>query len=298
MENFLVEIGGFAFPIRLPGRGFRLEENYLPFLVDRDGDGTPGWLVRREEIPGDLESPAPVIPPFPRWEVERRGEEKIFRVRKQADSPRLWKAARLVPDLSRGVIWNARTDEENIFPLRELDQLLFAHFLLSRRGLIIHGAAGELGGKGYIFPAPAGGGKSTWAELMKVIPDWTVLGEDKIILRITDGQIRIFGTPWNPRRGFRRNASAPLKGIFFLEHSPGNYLRRLRKAEVIAGLLRQAFLPFPAAADLDGAVALLEDVVRRIPAFNFGFRPDNGALDYFRGAIGEKAKNERGGRRR
>ncbi len=287
MENFLVEIGGFAVPVRLPDRGYRLEENCLPFLAAPGGDESPGWLVRRGPIPRILESPSPSLPPFSRWETERRGEEKIFRVRKRADSPRLWKSARLVSDLSRGEIWNARSLEDTIFPLRELDQLLFAHFLLPRRGLIIHGAAGGRGGEGYLFPAPGGGGKSTWADLLKNTPGWSVLGEDKVILRVIDGQLRIFGTPWNPRREFRKNASAPLKGIFFLRHSPENSVRPLREAEVLAGLLEQTFLPFPAAVEMEKALALLEAAVRQIPAFRFGFRPDPGAVNFFQSALGE-----------
>lgn len=286
MENFLVEIGGYAVPVRLPDRGCRLEETYFSFLAAPGRNESSGWLVRRGPIPRILESPSPSLPPFSRWEIEHRGEEKIFRLRKRADSSRLWKAARLVSDLSRGEIWNARSPEDIIFPLRELDQLLFAHFLLSRRGLIIHGAAGELGGKGYLFPAPAGGGKSTWSDLLKSAPGWSVLGEDKIILRVINERLRIFGTPWNPRREFRQNASAPLQGIYFLHHNPENSVRRLRPGEVIAGLLGQAFLPFPAAA-MEEVLVLLETATERTPAFSFGFRPEPGAVNYFQSAVGE-----------
>ncbi|MDP8236994.1 MAG: hypothetical protein P9M08_11470 [Candidatus Erginobacter occultus] len=285
MENFLVEIGGLSVSLKLPVRSFQLEKSYLPFLVAATGEETSGWLVNRESIPRDLNSPSGANPPFPRWEVEAGGEEKIFRVRRRSDSPRLWKAARMAADLSRGEIWNAGSAEEILFPLRELGRLLFAHFLLPRRGLLLHGAAARISGSGYIFPALSGGGKSTWAELMNTNPNWSVIAEDQVIVRAINGELRIFGTPWNPRREFQKNASAPLKGIYFLHHGRENSIRGREAAEIIPGLLQQAFLPFPDPSDLEEALSLLETMAGEIPAYDFGFRPEISAINYFQAAL-------------
>ncbi len=296
MENFLVEIGGLAVSVQLPGPDFQPENSYLPFLAAPNLEAAAVWVVRREAIPIPGQSPSPSAPPFPRWEIGTGKSRKVFLLRKRKDAPDPWKAGRMTPDLSRGEIWTERSPEGVVHPLRELDQLLFAHFLLPRRGLLIHAAA-EIDGAGYLFPAPAGGGKSTWAELMEREPGWTVLGEDRIVLREAGGYFRIFGTPWNPRRKFRKNASAPLEGVFFLHHSPADNIRRLRPAEVLPGLLHQAFLPFPAADELEEALSLLEAAAAKIPAFRFGFRPEQTANNCFKTAIGQTPRAPGRGRR-
>lgn len=282
METLRVEIGGLTLALDLPGSDFRLEESYRPFLSSRNKPLAGAWRISPEEIPTAWQTPTPEGPPFPRWDIIGSGGDKFFRLRAREEFPELWKAARTNPDLSRVEIRTVRSPGNPIYPLREIDGLLFAHFLLLRRGVLVHAAAAGFGGTGYLFPAPGGGGKSTWSELLRSGSGWNVLGEDKIILRAEGAGFRIFRCPWNPRRERRGDDSAPLAGIYFLRHRATEEIRPLERAETVRRLLEQTFLPFPAAADLEKALSLLEQAAGGTPAFAFGFRPERTAVEYFR----------------
>ncbi len=288
MEKLRMEIGGLPLSIGFADPDSRAEDCYRPFLSSRGGPPAGSWRVSREAIPETWQRPAPEAPPFPRWDIVDSGGEIIFRLRKAVDSPELWKAARTDPDLSRVEIRTDLSPESVIHPLRELVGLLFAHFLLPRRGLIVHAAAAEYGGAGYLFPAPGGGGKSTWAELLRSQSGWTVLGEDKVILRAAGGGCRIFSCPWNPIRERQTNDSAPLAGIYFLRHRAAEEIRPLGVGETVRKLLGQTFLPFPGADDLEKAISLLEEAAGGTPAFAFGFRPKDSAAGYFRDFLSGK----------
>ena len=95
----------------------------------------------------------------------------------------------------------------------------------------------------------------------------------------------IFGTPWNHRQKFQVAESATLRGIFFLHHSSENQIKQIKKFLSIQEILQQAFMPFNDRDELDQAVSIIEDVIRRVPTYSFGFQPDQSALDYFQSFI-------------
>ncbi len=284
MPEVLVEIGGWTVSIILTEPGSRLEPAYRQFLSSSYRKPNAEWKVEPEPIPSELDSAPPSPPPFPLWEIERGERRTAFRLWKRMGSAELWKAARTDTGLSRGKIWTDRSSDSLAYPLRGLDQLLFAHFFLHRGGLIVHAAAAEISGRGYLFPAPAGGGKSTWAKLLGGVPGVNVLAEDKIVLRREGNNLRIFGTPWNPNPESRVAGSAALEGIFFLSHHPENSLQPLEPAETLRQLLQQSFLPF-SALELEEALSILEDVTGAMVSSGFGFRPDRSAIEYFLTAI-------------
>lgn len=293
MPEFLVDIGGATVSILLPGRYARLEPAYRPFLQASRGKPEAGWRVNPDPFPRNLAATPPSPPPFPLWEIERGESQRLFRFRKRLDSPELWKAARTAPSVSRGEIWTDRSRDSRTYPLRGIDQLLFAHFLLSRGGLIVHAAAAEVAGRGCLFPGPGGAGKSTWAKLLGGVPGLTVLGEDKVILRGSADGLRILGTPWNPEPASRVAGSAKLAGIYFLDHSRENAIQPLEPFAALRQLLGQTFLPF-SAPELDEAVSVLEEAVRAAETFSFGFRAERSAVEYFRDAVERRPGEDTG----
>lgn len=288
MAKILVEIGGWSVSLDFPGRPPRLEPSYGPFLVPSAEAPSAEWRVNREPFPPGLESPSP----SPRWRIEERDGSKVFRLQRWLGSPDLWKAARMTPDLSRGEIWADRSEDSSVHPLREIDQLIFAHFFVRRRGLIVHAAAASVAGRGYLFPAPGGSGKSTWSALLSRAPGCVLLGDDKVVLRGTEGGVRIHSTPWNPTLGLRMSYSAPLAGICFLRHGEKNDIRPLTRAETFRNLLQQAFLPFDA-LETEAAASLLEAATAGTDSYGFSFRPDQSAVDYFLSAIAGPAGTPR-----
>lgn len=96
----------------------------------------------------------------------------------------------------------------------------------------------------YLFAGQSEAGKSTTARF------WhdegaTILSDDRVVLRLRDGQVWVYGTPWHGEDAFAAPASAPLSRIFFLDHGPGNRARpdaRRGRAGAVARLQLSSLL--------------------------------------------------------
>jgi hypothetical protein len=67
--------------------------------------------------------------------------------------------------------------------------------VLFHQGIVIHASAIEHNGKGIIFSAPSGTGKSTQASLWEKYMGARVLNDDCPVIRIDDGHPNVYGTP-------------------------------------------------------------------------------------------------------
>ena len=281
METTIIGIGGINLRINLPDRSFQLYESYLPFRV-HSAPTTVKWEVHPEPIPNSiilLENRSKTVRI---WDINQSNGKLIFRLWWQPDALYPWKAAVMEPAGSRVDIWLNRREEETVScPLFIIDLLFFPYLLIVRDGIIIHAAAVKIGEEAYLFPAPSGGGKSTWSEMMKSQPGWTVLGEDKVVVRKIGDSYQVFGTPWNPRPEYRSTDHAPLKGIYFLGHSRENRLSEMGRAEVAEKLLQAAALPFQKRDELDKALTIIKEIAGSVPARRFGFFPEQSAVAYF-----------------
>jgi hypothetical protein len=281
MESEFISIGGIPLQINLPDYLTCLEESYLPFHISFTSSSII-WHIHPEAIPRNF-ALTQNISALPRnWETTQRAGKKVFLLPWKVGDISPWKTALMEEDCTRADIWIKRRELDTVsFPLSALDLILFSHHLLPREGIIIHAGAVKINNEAFLFPAASGSGKSTWADLSNTMPSWSVLGEDKIILRKSGDDYRIFGTPWNPRPEYQKADSAPLRGIFFLHHNPENQMQVLNKFFALQNMLQQAFLPFNDRDELDRAVSILEDIIFSVPSYSFGFRPDQSALDYF-----------------
>lgn len=101
-----------------------------------------------------------------------------------------------------------------------------AEQLLRYDVLLIHGSAVAVDGKGYLFTAPCGTGKSTHTRLWRqTFGDRAVMiNDDKPFLRITDHGVFICGAPWSGKHGLDTNITVPLAGICVLERGQENVI--------------------------------------------------------------------------
>ena len=110
---------------------------------------------------------------------------------------------------------------------------------------LMHGPVISTVGQGYMISAPSGIGKTTriklWAEN---IPESVVINGDKPLLRVAEGTVAAYGTPWCGKEGMNTNTAVPLRAIFLLERSDaGNDIREMSFSEAFPMLLRQTFRP-------------------------------------------------------
>lgn len=95
-----------------------------------------------------------------------------------------------------------------------------ANSLLDYDTMLIHGSVVSTDGNGYMITAPSGVGKTTrtnlWAES---IPNTIVVNGDKPLIRCSEDEIVVYGTPWSGKEGINHNTAVPLRAIFFLERA-------------------------------------------------------------------------------
>lgn len=124
-------------------------------------------------------------------------------------------------------------------------QRSFAEHLLERSTILLHGSTLALDGRGYLFTARSGTGKSThtrlWREMLgnRAI----MVNDDKPFLQITGENVVAWGNPWMGKHRLGSNTQAPLKAICILERGETNEICRIQPKEAVHMLLQQSSRP-------------------------------------------------------
>ncbi|HEX8650888.1 MAG TPA: hypothetical protein VF708_08595 [Pyrinomonadaceae bacterium] len=199
-----------------------------------------------------------------------------------------YKVARFSADWTSGEILCQRqyfVPGKAIYPLEyPLDEVLISNLLARGRGIEIH-ACGlrDRDGNGYLFPGQSGAGKSTTANLWaQADEDVRVLSDERIILRLRDGRIWMYGTPWHGDAGIARPLSAPLTRIFFLGRGAQHELVPQKRAEAAARLFACSFPPFYSQGGLAFALQFLDELTQLVPCDELRFVPEPQLVEFIR----------------
>lgn len=142
--------------------------------------------------------------------------------------------------------------------------------LLPRDIVLFHCSALSYQGRGYLFAAPSGTGKSTHTRLWREVygDAVTMINDDKPLLKITSEAVTVYGTPFAGKEGLQTNTSAPVTGIVLLHQADTNEIHRLSPQEAYPLLLNQTYRPKDAA----GLRKTLELVQRlaELPVYSMG----------------------------
>ena len=89
-------------------------------------------------------------------------------------------------------------------------------------GCVLHSSSVVIDNEAYLFSAPSGTGKSTHASLwVKYLTEKEpyILNDDNPAIRIINGNIYAYGTPFSGKHDISVNQKAKLQGICFLKQS-------------------------------------------------------------------------------
>jgi hypothetical protein len=172
------------------------------------------------------------------------------------------------------------------YPLEyPLDELMMIHRLALGEGLEVHGCGIiDNDGMGRLFVGHSGAGKSTTARMWLNQPGARVLSDDRIILRFSEGGLRMHGTPWHGDAGLAAQQSAPVHQILFLEHAQRNRIVALERSAAAAELYVRCFVPHYLQHGIALVLELVDRVVAAIPAYRLEFVPDASAIEAVRDA--------------
>ncbi len=163
--------------------------------------------------------------------------------------------------------------------LGTLGEILFRNCILFHQGMVIHAAAIEWNGKGIMFSAPSGTGKTTQANLWRRYKGAKIINADRPAVRVIDGTPWVYGTLWNGSSARYKNRSVPLSAIILLEQANKNEVRRLDGKEAVSRLMPRCFLPYYQEDIMKLAFDDLEGIIAVTPVYLLSCRPDYEAVE-------------------
>lgn len=141
--------------------------------------------------------------------------------------------------------------------LREISELL-----PQNQAFLLHSASFEVDGRGVVFCAISGTGKTThmlnWQKLLK--DKLTIINGDKPFIRFFDkdfckknnlnipdgtkfGIPYAYGSPWCGKENLSCNMRTPLKHICFIERSETNFVTKISKEDAVNRIMQQVYIP-------------------------------------------------------
>lgn len=148
---------------------------------------------------------------------------------------------------------------------------LFYRRFLPFGGMLLHSSCVVTGGKAYLFSAPSGTGKSTHTALwMRYLgKEADILNDDKPAIRLENGELFAYGTPWSGKTDQNINARYPIGGIAFIERSKSPFIKPMDTACALRNLYWQTVKPRDE-ENLDRVFALCEAIIKQVPIWQFG----------------------------
>ncbi len=171
-----------------------------------------------------------------------------------------------------------------------LTGLVFSDRLTELGGMVLHGSSIAFDGRGLIFSAPSGTGKSTHAGLWRERYGERVVtvNDDKPAIRFSDtGEVMVYGTPWSGKTELNTNIAVPLTALVFLERSPHNAIRRLTAGEAMLYIGRELALPYHSEALCERLWDTAARLIQAVPVYLLSCTPDVEAAELVHDAVFE-----------
>lgn len=111
--------------------------------------------------------------------------------------------------------------------------------------VLFHGSSLAVDGRGVLFTAKSGTGKSTHTRFWRVEFGSRVrmVNDDKPFLHIGEDAVTVYGTPWRGKHSLGENISAPLEAIYFVNRGVDNRVEPMTPRELYPLLLQQTYTP-------------------------------------------------------
>lgn len=164
---------------------------------------------------------------------------------------------------------------ESIALLRKM-----ADYICDYDRLLMHGSAIAINGKGYIFTALSGTGKSTHTALLRQLhgDNAVMINDDKPFLHYDNGKVMISGTPWTGKHYLGTNITVPLEGIFFLRRSENNVLKTISSSDALMKMISQCHRPSDP-MKLINTLDLIDKILACVSLYDLGCNMDISAAE-------------------
>ncbi len=141
--------------------------------------------------------------------------------------------------------------------------------------ILFHGSAIAVDGEAYLFTAKSGTGKSTHTRLWRKLfgERCVMVNDDKPLIEISNGEVKIYGTPWNGKHRLSTNISAPLKAVCILERAEKNSIIKVDPRAEFAKILSQTYRNNDPLF-MKKTLVLLDDLLSKVSLYKLGCNMD------------------------
>ena len=142
-------------------------------------------------------------------------------------------------------------DEAEVFGSIPMRQILLVlkyvsiYLLENKNGILFHSSAIDVGGKGVLFTALSGTGKSTharhWVEAFG--SEISYVNDDKPFARLDGDKFYVYGSPWNGKHNLSNNKKVEIAAICFLKRGEIDRVEPITPDEAIKLFFVQTIVP-------------------------------------------------------
>ena len=166
-------------------------------------------------------------------------------------------------------------ENNRLFGLGNCLMVMYAMATANRQTALFHASAIGLEDRAYLFLGKSGTGKSTHSSLwLKHIEGTELMNDDNPIVRMIDGQLWVYGSPWSGKTPCYRNVKARLGAIVDLSQAPHNKIRRLKGIQAYAALMPAISGKRWDSTLAEGLHEMETLLVRQAPIFHLECLPD------------------------
>lgn len=170
--------------------------------------------------------------------------------------------------------------EFHLSPFLSMEQMLLEHDVFQ-----LHASVIDWQGRGILFTAPSGTGKSTQAELWRKHEGVRVINGDKAMIRKEGDSYKVYGSPYAGTSGIYTDLSVPIHAIVVLSQAPENRVERLGGAAAFRKLYRETTIPSWNQAFVEKISGILLELMAHVPVYHLACRPDKEAVEVLKAEL-------------
>lgn len=164
--------------------------------------------------------------------------------------------------------------------------ILYTYNTARHGTLLMHASVVRHEGLANLFLGVSGTGKSTHSRLwLGAVEGCDLVNDDNPVLRLEDGRLMVYGTPWSGKTPCYRNLCVPVRALVRLDQAPRNEIKRLAGLQAYASILPAASGIRWNRAIMDAITGTVEQVAMHTPCYHLDCLPNPDAALVCRSGI-------------
>ncbi|MBQ7345668.1 MAG: hypothetical protein IJW45_06375 [Oscillospiraceae bacterium] len=259
-----------------PAAPVGLPDEFIPFLCEDDGNIDAEFKIAMLR--------SPIVPQFPSFHDNRGtivytdGSQwlHIYPLHRPDDGCQV--ACLLTPEDKNTLFYPAALWDHYTSVLHCIHLICIERILLKRDAFLLHSSVVRINDAAVLFTGPSGAGKSTQADLWKRHLCAEILNGDRCVIMKRGDRFYGGGSPLSGSSGIYEPGQAPIAGIFILNKSEKNRIRRAG-ADAFIPLFSQTLINSWDSSFMDKITSLYQDLLVGVPIYHLDCRPDADAVE-------------------